>query len=134
MGARPVIALADAFLDEAEMYEASLRHEGFDVRMLTTLDVVVAAAQVHAIAPDAVLTRILPRRFGIELVTLLRRNPIMAERPLFILTSLSHHEAELRDARACGATDVLLLPQSTQDLARLIRRCLRHPPRKVRPA
>ena len=49
MGARPVIGLADAFLDEAEMYEASLRHEGFDVRMITTVDVVVAAAQVHAI-------------------------------------------------------------------------------------
>jgi DNA-binding response OmpR family regulator len=134
MGARPVIALADAFHDEAEMYAASLQHEGFDVRIITTSDVAAAARQIHDIAPDAVLTRILPRRFGIELVTQLRRDPRMANRPVLVITSLTYHENELRDAKAAGATEVLLLPQTAEDLAHMIRGYLRHAARRLRRA
>ncbi len=131
---RPLIALADAFHDEAEMYAMSLEHQGFDVRTVTTVDVTRAAKQIRQIAPDVVLTRILPGRFGIELVTLLRRDPIMADRPLLIITSLTNHMNVLRDARACGATEVLLLPKSAEDLADVIRGHLLHMQPKRRTA
>jgi DNA-binding response OmpR family regulator len=134
MGARPVIALADPLPDEAEMYAASLWHEGFDVRIITTSDAAAAATEIHDIVPDAVLTRILPRRFGIDLVIQLRRDPLLADRPVLVITSLTYHEAELRDARAAGATEVLLLPQTAEDLAHLIRGYLRRAPRRLRRA
>lgn len=118
------IALADAFHEEAEMYAASLAHYGFEVSLIRTGDVSLALDVICRLRPDAVLTRILPGRFGIELAQRLRADALMASRPILILTSLAH-SAILQEARACGATEVLLLPVSAEDIAHRLRHHLR---------
>jgi DNA-binding response OmpR family regulator len=118
------VALADAFHEEAEMYAAALAPYGFDVRPIRTGDVSLAVRMVRRLQPDAVLTRILPGRFGIELVRRLRAEPSMASRPIVIFTSLAHSDI-LEEARHCGATEVLLLPASADQIAQLLRRHLR---------
>lgn len=118
------IALADAFHDEAEMYAASLEHYGFEVRRFETADVTLVCTAILRLQPDAVLTRILPGRFGIELVRRLRADRQMATRPILILTSLAHSDI-LEEAHHCGATDVLLLPATADDIAARLRHHLR---------
>jgi DNA-binding response OmpR family regulator len=117
------IALADAFHDEAEMYAAALEHYGFAVHPIETADVTLACAAIVRLRPDAVLTRILPGRFGIDLVRRLRADVTMARRPIVIFTSLAHSDV-LDEARGCGATDVLLLPVGVDDIAQILRRHL----------
>ncbi len=118
------IALADAFDEEAEMYAASLEHYGFDVYLIQTGDVLLASETILRLSPDAVLTRILPKRFGIELVRVLRTNVVMTTVPIVILTSLGHSKI-LEEARCCGATEVLLLPVGADEIADLLGRHLR---------
>lgn len=48
----------------------------------------------------------------------------MASRPIVIFTSLAHSDI-LEEARHCGATEVLLLPASADQIAQLLRRHLR---------
>ena len=124
---RPIVvrvALADAFHEEAEMYAIALAHYGFDVGPIRTSDVSLAVEIIRRLQPDAVLTRILPGRFGIELVRRLRTEASMARRPILILTSLTHSDI-LQEARSCGATEVLLLPVTADQIAQLLRRHLR---------
>ena len=121
---RPRIALADAFNDEREMYVDSLGHEGFDVRTVSTLDLAEAVEQIRSLAPDAVLVRILPGRFGIELIRRLRADRTLGHRPMMILTSSTHADI-LREAHDCGAADVLILPITGEQIADLLRRRLR---------
>jgi len=118
------IALADAFHDEAEMYAASLAPYGFEVHPIETANVVRASEIILRLYPDAVVTRILPGRFGIELVRVLRTNVVMTTVPMVILTSLAHTPL-LEEARCCGATEVLLLPVTADEIANLLRRHLR---------
>ena len=118
------IALADAFHEEAEMYAAALAHYGFDVRPIRTGDVVLAFDAIRRLEPDAILTRILPGRFGIELVQRLRTDVSMASRPILILTSLAHSDV-LEEARNCGANEVMLLPATPDEIAQRLRRHLR---------
>jgi len=117
------IALADAFHDEAEMYAASLEHYGFQVHPIQTGDVRLASNMILRLAPDAVVTRILPGRFGIDLVRVLRANGAMTTLPIFILTSLAHSPL-LEEARRCGATEVMLLPVTSEQIAQVLRRHL----------
>jgi len=117
------IALADAFHDEAEMYAAALEHYGFEVHPIETADVTLAFAAIIRLRPDAVLTRILPGRFGIDLVRRLRADVAMARRPILIFTSLAHSDI-LQEARFCGATDVLLLPVGVDEITQILRRHL----------
>jgi DNA-binding response OmpR family regulator len=118
------VALADAFHDEAEMYAASLTHYGFDVRPIRTEDLSLAVDTICRLRPDAVITRILPGRFGIDLVRRLRADATMAPRPIVILTSLTHSDI-LCAARACGATEVMLLPIGAEVIAARLRHFLR---------
>lgn len=118
------IVLADGFHEEAEMYAASLEHYGFEVTPIRTGDVSLALDVICRVQPDAVLTRILPGRFGIELVHRLRSDPSMGSRPVLILTSLAHSPL-LQEARTCGATEILLLPVDVEEIARILRRHLR---------
>jgi len=118
------IALADAYHDEAEMYAASLIHYGFDVDTIRTEDVSLAVVAICRLRPDAVITRILPGRFGIELVQRLRADREMASRPIVILTSLTHPDI-LEEARGCGATEVMVLPVGAEVIAERLREYLR---------
>lgn len=105
------------------MYAASLEHYGFEVHPIQTADALLASGTVLRLYPDAVLTRILPGRFGIDLVRILRTNAVMSTLPIFILTSLAHSKI-LEEARTCGATDVLLLPVGAEEIAQTLRRHL----------
>ena len=118
------IALADAFHHEAEIYAASLAHYGFEVHPVETGDVLRASEIIVRLHPDAVLSRILPGRFWIELVRVLRTNLGMTRLPIVILTSLVH-STRLEEARQCGATEVILLPASAQAIADVLRRHVR---------
>ena len=106
------------------MYAASLAHYGFEVRPVETGDVLRASEIIVGLHPDAVLSRILPGRFGIELVRVLRTNLGMTTLPIVILTSLAH-STRLEEARQCGATEVILLPASAQAIADVLRRHVR---------
>jgi DNA-binding response OmpR family regulator len=92
--------------------------------VIQTGDVLLASETILRLSPDAVLTRILPKRFGIELVRALRTNVVMTTVPIVILTSLGHSRI-LEEARCCGATEVLLLPVGADEIADLLGRHLR---------
>ena len=122
-----VVAFSDYLLDEVEMYAEGLRT--FGVRVVPVIgDVAIQAANTIAnTACDAVITRILPGHFGIELVRAMRADEKTAHLPVLVITSLPPPplpEAE----RETGAPEVLLLPQTPEQLARAIRRLLRHRP------
>jgi len=118
------VALADAFHDEAEMYAATLTHYGFEICPIRTEDLSVAVAAICRLRPDAVITRILPGRFGIDLVRRLRADIDMASRPMLILTSLTRPDI-LQEARSCGATEVMVLPVGADVIAERLREYLR---------
>lgn len=116
------IALADAYHDEAEMYRTSLEHYGFDVTCITVPDVGDAAETIACVRPDAVVTRILPGRFGVLLTEELRKDPRTTNIPIIVITSLSQPEA-LTSVRSAGADEIVLLPSAPDDLANVITRC-----------
>jgi len=76
---RPSVGFSDPFHDEIEMYATALEFVGFEVIALTEPDLTRAIAKVRDLQPDALVTRILPRRLGIELV--LQRGARDSRRP-----------------------------------------------------
>jgi DNA-binding response OmpR family regulator len=121
---RPRVVFSDPFHDEVQMYASALEFVGFEVVALTEPDLTRAVAKVRELQPDAVVTRILPLRFGIELVLQLRKDPQLGRIPMLILTSLTQPEI-LRDARASGANEVLVIPVGPDAVARRLRYHLR---------
>jgi len=121
---RPRVVLSDPFHDEIQIYANVLEFVGFDVIALTEPDLTRAVARVRELQPDALVTRILARRLGIELVQHLRTDPIVGRIPMLILTSLTQPEV-LRDARACGANEVLVIPVGPDAVAQRLRYHLR---------
>lgn len=122
------IVLADPFHDEIEMYAGGLDFLGFDVIPLTDPDVASSVRLVRKARPDALVTRILPGRFGIDLVRQLRKDPEFAAMPMLILTSITHPET-LHDARTSGANDVLVIPVTPDSIAERLRHHVRRPRR-----
>ena len=123
----PAIAFADYLPDEVEMYVHGLRAFGFDVVPVTADRVEDAAAMIRHTHCDAVVTRILPARFGIKLVEMLRSEAATSYLPVVVITSFP--SAQLHDeARSAGASDVLLLPQSPEQIARAVRRAIHRAP------
>lgn len=98
------------------MYDQALTFMGFRVQLAVTGDPQVAADAALLTQPDIVLTRILPGVFGIELIRLLRRSDAMPNVPIVVLTSLGQ-PAMHNLAREAGATDVLLLPKTPEQVA-----------------
>jgi CheY-like chemotaxis protein len=123
----PVIAFADYLADEVEMYVHGLRGFGFEVVPVTAEEPAEAAEIIRNTPCAAVVTRILPAKFGIKLIQALRARAITGYLPIVVITSFP--SAQLRDeARAAGATDVLLLPQTPEQIARAVRRAIHHTP------
>lgn len=122
-----VIAFADYLTEEVEMYAQGLR--AFGVRVVPVVgDVVADAAKTIANTPcDAVVTRILPAHFGIELIRALRGNPKTEHLPALVITSFPVPQLH-EEARAAGATAVVLLPQTPEQLATAIRQLVRRTP------
>jgi len=121
---RPRVVLSDPFHDEIQMYANALEFVGFEVIALTEADLTRAITRMRELHPDALVTRILPRRFGIELVLELRKDPQVGAIPMLILTSLTHPDI-LRDARASGANEVLVIPVGPDAVAQRLRYHLR---------
>ena len=64
----PVVAFADYLLDEIEMYAEGLGAFGVRVVPVTGDDAAEAAKAIRNAHVDAVITRIMPERFGINLI------------------------------------------------------------------
>jgi DNA-binding response OmpR family regulator len=119
--------LADYLPDELEMYTQGLRARGLTVVPVVTRDCSAAAEIISRTPCAAVVTRILPDRFGIDLTRRLRAALTTARLPIVVITSLSSDDLRL-EARAAGATDVLLLPQTPEQVARAVKRAIKHAP------
>jgi DNA-binding response OmpR family regulator len=112
----PIVALVDSLLDEREMYEWGLTSNGLGVVIITGESPAAAAAAITMARADAVVTRIMPQLFGIELTRLLRGDARTATTPVIIITSFT--VSALHDAaRAAGADEVVLLPLDPDALA-----------------
>jgi DNA-binding response OmpR family regulator len=119
----PLVVIADCVLDEMELYCIGLEFRGFRCVPITADDAARAAELVLDSEPDAVVTRLLPGLFGVSLTRLLRADPRTATIPIVAITSLP--KADLHaEARAAGADDVLLLPQSPDQIAEVLRALL----------
>jgi two-component system phosphate regulon response regulator PhoB len=123
----PLIALADYLPDEVEMYVEGLRRFGFEVLPVETEQATEAAKTIGNVPCDAVVTRILPCKFGIELLRALRGDDRTKDLPVIVITSFPS-PALHDEARAAGATDVLLLPQTPEHIARAVQRLIHRSP------
>jgi CheY-like chemotaxis protein len=117
----PIVALADCYRDEMDLYTWSLEALGYTVVPVDSDDAVDAAATIVRIKPDIVVTRIRPGRFGIDLTWLLRRTAAGSDIPVLAITTYTdarlHHEA-----RAAGVSDVHLLPLLPEALVAAVRK------------
>lgn len=120
-----VVAIADPFPDEAELYELAFGAAGFVMHSLPADDAPRAAEVVVSSGADLVVTRILPRRFGIELVRRLRSDDRTAKVPIIVLTTYPD-PALHAEARTLGANDLLLLPVDPEDLIHRARQLIGH--------
>ena len=112
----PTIAFADRFVDEQEMYIAGLIARGLRVVTIDDEDPFAAALTIGALNPQAVVTRLCPELFGIELTRCLREHRAFAETPVVLLTT--HGDTETHDlARAAGVTAIYVLPLTPHALA-----------------
>jgi two-component system phosphate regulon response regulator PhoB len=110
-----VVAIADPFPDEAELYHMAFGSSGFALHALPTHDAELAARSVLDAGAHLVVTRILPGKFGISLVRALRRETKTAQIPVLVVTTYPS-PALHAEAREAGADDVLLLPVDPDEL------------------
>ena len=118
------IVIVDYIRDELEMYVEGLGAHGLSVVPIEAKTVDQAAAAIEHTPCAAVVTRIMPERFGIDLIRRLRVNPATARLPVVVISSLpvpSVHE----EAREAGAAEVLLLPQTPDSVADAVKRAIR---------
>lgn len=115
----PIVALADVYPDERELYAWTLEAAGFRVARIGCGSAAEAAAEILGIGAAVVITRIRPGIFGIELTGFLREAGLGA--PIVVITTDT--KRELHDAaRAAGANDVYLLPLEPDALTAAVRR------------
>lgn len=110
-----IVAIADPFPEEAELYELALASAGFRLHQLPTQDTPAALERVIACGAQLVITRVLPRRSGIELVQSIRSSPTTSAVPVLVLTGYTDHKLH-EEARRAGANEVMLLPVMPDEL------------------
>lgn len=116
------VLLVDPFHDESEMYQASLRLDGFDVHAVA--DVAEARDAALTSAPDVIVARLRqidPDMSGVELARLLKAEPTVADVPIVIITT-SIRPVDRTDAAAAGCDSYILLPCDPGELAVELRR------------
>ena len=118
-----IVAIADPFPDEAELYQLAFVNAGFVLHSLPTDDARAAVDAVISSRAHLVVTRILPRRFGIELLRELRGNPRTAKLPVVVITSYPDPKLHA-ETQAAGANELLLLPVNPADLIKRVRHLL----------
>ena len=72
------------------MYCYGLSQMGFPSVAVITDDSELAFAILVDIRPTAILTRLLPGKFALDLTRSIRATPLLANTPIVILTSVSH--------------------------------------------
>lgn len=118
-----VVAIADPFPDEAELYHMAFASSGFALHALPTHDADVAARSAVDARAHLVVTRILPGKFGISLVRALRAEPKTADIPVLVITTYPSPALHV-EARDAGADDLILLPLNPDELVRRARHLL----------
>ena len=84
-----------------------------------------ALAAIAAQAPDLlVLDLLMPVQGGLEVLKILRSNPVTAALPVVVLTAMDD-EANTRAGFEFGATDYVTKPFSIPQLAARVRACLK---------
>jgi CheY-like chemotaxis protein len=90
-----------------------------------------ALAAIAAQAPDLlVLDLLMPVQGGLDVLKILRSNPVTAGLPVVVLTAM-HDEANTRAGFEFGATDYVTKPFSIPQLAARVRACLKRSGRGV---
>lgn len=105
------------------MYCYGLSQMGFPSVAVITDDSELAFAILVDIRPTAILTRLLPGKFALDLTRSIRATPLLANTPIVILTSVSHPSQE-KEALAAGANGIYLLPQTPDRTAEILHRLI----------
>lgn len=114
------MAVANYLQDEAEMYCVGLSQMGFAPVPVITGDYALALGMISELKPQAVLTRLMPQTFGVDLTRAIRGTPLIADTPILILTTIPHREQH-DQARAAGADAIYLLPMPPDRIAGIVR-------------
>ena len=101
------------------MYTSGLTAAGFRVVRVDDEDAASAALTIAALKPDAVITRVCPDLFGIDLTRRLRKFRSLTRTPVVLLTTHSD-DATHNLACAAGATAIYMLPLVPTALARTL--------------
>ena len=101
------------------MYTSGLTAGGFRVVSVDDEDAASAALAIAALKPDAVVTRLCPNLFGIDLTRRLRKCRNFTATPVVLLTTHTDN-ATHNLACAAGATAIYVLPLMPTELARTL--------------
>jgi CheY-like chemotaxis protein len=103
------ILLADAALDEREMYAVALRARGYDVRESGNGE--DALGETRSTAPDVIVSDVvLPKLDGLQFLTSVRADVLFRHIPFIMLTGYEQPLNVIMDAKAAGATSVRIKP------------------------
>ncbi len=121
---RILVAEDDRFL--ASLIRQTLEAQGMKVWLAS--DGGEAAEAADTLVPDLfILDAKMPVLTGFELLGMLRREPLHADTPVLMLTSV-RVEADVRQAIAEGASDYMTKPFRPDQLVRRVRRLLAEAP------
>ncbi len=111
------ILLVEDNADLRDYLSRLLREDGWQVEATGSVDEALAATAV----PDLVLSDVmLPGRSGIELVKLMRANPLLMRIPAILLTARAGAESATEGLRA-GADDYIVKPFEAEELLARVR-------------
>lgn len=129
--AADVVVIVDAFDDERQMYEQTLRHAGYAVVPCEKFDDIRRVVQEASVA--AVITRIVQAQGadwdGVELTRQLKRSDHTRHIPVVVITTRIEPHWRLAADQA-GCDSFLLLPCLPDKLLAEIRRVASIPPRR----
>ena len=121
--ANPKILVVDDEPDVVEMFERTLRSEGFEV--VSAYDGIGAMDLASTERPDLVLLDVMmPMMSGYEVCAQLRANPNTQHIPVICISSAHSPDARANALRA-GAATLLTKPVMPRELIAQIRRYLR---------
>ena len=101
------------------MYGFGLSQVGFSPVAVITGDATLALGVITDLKPHAVLTRLMPETFGVDLTRGIRATPSIARTPILIVTSIPNSEQH-DQALAVGADAIYLLPMAPDRIAEIL--------------
>lgn len=119
--AKPTVLLVD---DELILHEMLLRMLEDHFQLLNAYSVDEALALFEQHTPDIVCTDLMmPIRSGLDLIAILKNDPQTTMVPIVVI-SATGHEAQLRQAMALGAYEILSKPFGRIDLINTLKNAL----------